>query len=256
MTVPIALQLYTLREDLAKDFEGTIRRVAEMGFIGVEPAGFAGTTPEAASKLFKELGLVVPSAHMPMPLGDKKDEVLDLAVTLGCTRLVSAFMPPDNYKTIDGVKRVCEQFNQANDVASAHGLSFGIHNHWWEFQEVEGRPAWLVLLEYVDPTVFFEVDTYWVKTAGADPVDVVRRLGNRAPVLHIKDGPCVVGEPMLVAGEGKMDIPALVAAGEGYTEWLVVELDACATSMIEAVEKSYRYLVGNGFAQGNVPVGA
>ncbi len=254
VTVPIALQLYTLRDDLAKDFEGTIRRVAEIGFVGVEPAGFAGTTPEAASRLFKELGLLVPSAHMPLPLDDKQDEVLNTAVTLGCTRLVSAFMPPDSYKTLDGIKQVCEQFNQANAVATEQGLRFGIHNHWWEFQEVEGRPAWEVLLEHLEPTVFFEVDTYWVKTAGADPVNVVSRLGNRAPLLHIKDGPCVVGEPMVAAGEGVMDIPALVAAGEGHTKWLVVELDACATSMIEAVERSYRYLVGSGLAQGNVPV--
>lgn len=256
MTVPIALQLYTLREDFAKDFEGTIRKVAEIGFIGVEPAGFAGTTVEAASSLFKELGLVVPSAHMPLPIDDKKDEVLNQALTLGCTRLVSPFMPPDEYKSVESIKRLCEKFNQANAVAVEHGLTFLIHNHWWEFEEVEGRPAWKVLLDHLDPSVCFEVDTYWVKTAGADPIDVVTQLGNRAPLLHIKDGPCVKGEPMVAAGEGTMDIPALVTAGEGHTQWLVVELDACATSMIEAVEKSYRYLVGNGLAQGNVPVGA
>jgi len=256
VSVPIAVQLYTLRDELAKDYESVIRRVAEIGFVGVEPAGFPGTTPEAAGRLFKELGLVVPSAHLPLPIGDNKNEVLDTAIAIGCTRLISAFMPPEQYKTIDSIKQLCERFNEANTVAAEQGMRFGIHNHWWEFEQVEGRPAWEVLLEHLEPTVFFEVDTYWAKTAGSDPVAVLQRLGNRAPVLHIKDGPCIVGEPMVAAGQGAMDIPALIAAGEGHTKWLVVELDACATDMFEAVEQSYRYLVGNGLAQGNKPVEA
>jgi sugar phosphate isomerase/epimerase len=252
--VPVAVQLYTLRDELARDFAGVIRRVAEIGYVGVEPAGFPGTTPQEAGRLFKELELIVPSAHLPLPVGDDKDEVLDTAIAIGCTRIVSSFMPPDQYRTADSIKHLCERFNEANAVAVEQGMRFGIHNHWWEFEEVEGRPAWEILLEHLDPTVFFEVDTYWVRTAGSNPVTVLERLGNRAPLLHIKDGPCVVGEPMVAAGQGTMDIPAIVAAGEGHTKWLVVELDACATDMFEAVEASYRYLVGNGLAQGNQPV--
>jgi sugar phosphate isomerase/epimerase len=107
------------------------------------------------------------------------------------------------------------------------------------------------MLEYLSPDVFFEIDTYWVQTAGPDPAEVVKKLGQKAPFLHIKDGPCVKGEPMVAVGDGVMDFPSIIEAGEGTTEWLVVELDACATDMMEAVKKSYDYLVGTGLARGN-----
>jgi sugar phosphate isomerase/epimerase len=102
----------------------------------------------------------------------------------------------------------------------------------------------------VDPGVFFEVDTYWAQTGGVEAADLVRKLGAKAPLLHIKDGPCVKGEPMTAVGDGVMDVGAIVNAGKPYTEWMIVELDACATDIIEAVAKSYSYLVGKGFAHG------
>jgi sugar phosphate isomerase/epimerase len=82
MPAPIALQLYTLREAAGADYEGTIRKVADIGFVGVEPAGFPGTTVEAGKKLFDELGLEVCSAHLPLPIGDKKNESLETAAEL------------------------------------------------------------------------------------------------------------------------------------------------------------------------------
>jgi sugar phosphate isomerase/epimerase len=108
-----------------------------------------------------------------------------------------------------------------------------------------------MMLEDLDPDVFLEVDVYWVQTARQDPVQVIRRLGSRAPLLHIKDGPCQIEEPMTALGEGVVDIPGVVAAGAASTEWLIVELDRCATDMLEAVRKSYQYLVGKGLARGN-----
>lgn len=251
MAVPIALQLYTVREQLAEDFSGVIRRIAAMGYVGVETAGFPGTTPKDAARLFSNLGLVVCSAHVPLPLGEKKNEVLDTLAALGCKRLVLGGTPRD-LKTADQVKRACDSFNEANAVAIQYGLLFGIHNHWWEFQRVEdGHTAFEVMRERLDPAVFFEVDVYWARTGGADPAALVKELGQRAPLLHIKDGPCVVGQPMVAVGSGTLDFRAIIAAGVEVTEWLIVELDDCATDMLEAVEKSYTYLVGRGLARGN-----
>jgi sugar phosphate isomerase/epimerase len=235
---------------MAKDFAGVVRKVADTGYIGVEPAGFPGTTPEEASKLFKDLGLVVSSAHLPMPLGLNKDEVLETAALLDCKRIVSG-LGPDQFKTMDLVKQSCDTFNEASAVAVENGLSFGLHNHWWEFGQVDGRYVYQIMLELLAPAVFFEIDTYWVQTAGPDPAEVVRELGARAPLLHIKDGPCKQGEPMVAVGDGIMDFPAIVEAAAGSVEWMIVELDECATDMIETVEKSYAYLVGEGLARGN-----
>jgi len=251
MSVPIALQLYSIREDLGKDFRSGIERVAKMGYAGVETAGFPGTTAQEAAKLFKDLNLTVPSAHTGLPVGDGKNQVLDTMAALGATRIISG-KGPDDFKTIDLIKRTCDAFNEASVSAVENGCTFGIHNHWWEFQQAEGRYVYQVMLECLVPEVFFEIDTYWAQTGGVDPAKAVRELGKRAPLLHIKDGPCVQGEPMVAVGDGKVDFPKVIEAAGSNAEWLIVELDACATDMMEAVDKSYRYLVDSGLGHGKV----
>lgn len=251
MTTPIALQLYTLRDRLTQDFEGTIRTIADIGFIGVETANLFGGSPAAAARLFGDLGLTVTGAHSPPPLGDKKQEVIDTMGALNCKRLVVASLPPEKFKSLDGIKSICETLNEGAAVAKANGFQLGYHNHWFEYEPLEDRIPVDVMLEYLDPDVFFEVDVYWVQTAGQDPAQVVRRLGTRAPLLHIKDGPCQIDAPMTALGEGVVDLPGVIAAGAGSTEWLVVELDRCATDMLEAVRKSYQYLIGKGLVHGS-----
>jgi sugar phosphate isomerase/epimerase len=250
MTAPAAIQLYTLRDELARDFSGTVEQVAALGYLGVETAGFPGTTPEAAARLFNDLGLAVAGAHVPLPLGPARQEALDALAALGCSRAVCAYMPPEQFKTVDSLRRVCDSLNEAHAVIAENGLTLGYHNHWWEFQEVEGQLAHDWMREFLHPDIFFEIDTYWVKTAGRDPAASVRDLGGRAPLLHLKDGPAVQGRPMLPLGAGVMDIPAIVAAGAGSTEWLIVELDASEMDMLAAVKESYRYLIERGLARG------
>lgn len=250
MKPPIALQLYTLREYAQQDFEGTVRRVAEMGYVGVEPAGFPGSTPEAAGRLFRELGLQVPSAHTGLPLGDTKHEVLDAMAAIGCPRIVTG-KGPDDFNTMDKIKATCDLFNEANAAAKEAGLAFGIHNHWWEYTPVEGVYPYRVMLERLDPDILFEIDTYWVQTAGCDVAEVLREVGERAPLLHIKDGPCVKTEPMTAVGAGVMDFPAILAAAGDVPQWLIVEQDRTAGDMVADVKASYAYLVGNSLARGS-----
>lgn len=251
MASPIALQLYSVREYAqANGYEAAVRKVAAMGYVGVEPAGFPGTTAEAAGKLFRDLGLQVPSAHVALPLGDQKNEVLDTMRAIGSTRIVTGKGPGD-FDTLDKIKATCDLFNEANAVAKENGMVFGIHNHWWEYIQVEGRYVYEVMLESLDPDILLQVDTYWVNTAGVNPAEIIKLYGPRAALLHIKDGPCVKSEPMTAVRDGVMDIPAIVEAGKPYTEWLIVEIDRCAGDMMEAVAKSYDYLVESGLARGN-----
>jgi sugar phosphate isomerase/epimerase len=250
MTVPIALQLYTLRDSLANDFEGTIRRVAALGYAGVEPYNFSGTTPQAAAHLFRELGLQVCSVHRPLPLGEAKNQILDEMELLNCRYLVCAHIPADELNTVDRVKQACDRLNQADEVARENGLTFFYHNHWWEYRDqINGRRVSQLMLDHLVPTVKLEVDTYWVKTGGYDPATLLRDLGTRAPLLHLKDGPADEKQPMVAVGEGSMDWPTVMAASRA--EWLIVELDRCATDIMEAVAKSYIYLVGKGYARGS-----
>ena len=248
MAAPLALQLYTLREAMEGGFEDVVQAVAEIGYAGVEPAGFPGTTPEAARKLFDDLGLEITSAHCPMPAGDSKQESLEIASALGIRRIVSGH-GPKNFETADHIKESCDVFNEAAGVAAENGLTFGIHNHWWEFLEVEGQLAYKTMLEHLDPNVFLQIDAYWVQTAGVDPAGVLEELGQRSPLVHLKDGPCERDKDMQALGEGEVDFASLVAAGRSV-EWWIVELDRCATDMMEAVRKSYIYMAENGFATG------
>jgi sugar phosphate isomerase/epimerase len=250
MTAPVGLILYTVRADLERDFAGTIRVVAEMGYLGVETAGFPGSTPKAARQLFDDLGLTVLAAHSALPVGEKQNEVLDTMAVLGCQRLVCPSQPAELFQSLDGLRRVTDTLNQANAVARAHGLSLCYHNHWFEFVDVEGQTAYRRLLAGLAPEVFFEVDTYWAHVGGQDLATVVAELGPRAPLLHLKDGPGVRGEPMLPLGEGVMNFPALLAAAGDVPEWLVVELDEYAGPMLDAVRRSYDYLTSTGLGRG------
>ena len=243
MTVQIALQLYSVREAANKDFEGAVRKVAAIGYDGVETAGYPGTTAVAAGKLFKELGLIACSAHTSLPLGDKKNQILDEMEAIDSKLLVTGIGPADAAE-LDKIKAACARMNEANQILKAKGIRQGVHNHWWEYEKLGNRYVYQIMAELLEPDILFELDTYWIKTAGVDPAKIVKEMGKRSPVLHIKDGPAMKGVPMTAVGKGVMDFPAIFAAAKGNLEWSIVELDACATDMFEAVEASFCYLKG------------
>lgn len=247
MSASIGLQLYSLRESMEKDFEGVIRKVASIGYAGVETAGFNGSSPEKAAKLFAELGLKVSSAHSPLPLGDDKNKVLDTMALLGCKYLVLPYLPADEFVSAERIKAQCDRVNEADAIARANGLTLLYHNHWWEFRtQVDGKPAIETMRQYLAPTVGFEIDTYWLQTGGSDVVEWLKKLGSAAPLLHIKDGSTNEKDPMVAVGDGVMDWAAIVPASQA--EWFIVELDRCATDMLEAVTRSYTYLTAKGYA--------
>jgi sugar phosphate isomerase/epimerase len=251
MIQPIALQLYSVREQTARDFEGTIRRVAAAGYAGVETASFPeGVTPARAKALFDELGLAVCAAHAPLPLGDQTAETVALMTALDCERLICAYLPPEDYATLDDVHRACDRLNEAAANAQANGLRLGVHNHWWEFQPVNSVRPYEVWLERLDPDIFFELDTYWAQVGGVAPLEALRALGSRVELLHVKDGPADKSDsPMVAVGQGALDYTAIIPAASA-AEWLIVELDRCATDMMAAVEQSYRYLADKGLGHG------
>lgn len=239
----IGLQLYSVRDALAVDFEGTIEKIASYGYRAVETAGFPpGMTPSQAKALFERLGMSVAAAHSGLPLGENQNAVIDGLKEVGAEYLVCAWLDPNSYyQSLDGIKRACELLNEGSAIARAHDLKLVYHNHWFEMQPVEGRIAYKHMLDYLDADVLFEIDTYWAKVAGLDPVQVIGDLKERLPLLHLKDGPTVNTEDsMLALGTGAMDVPAILAASPA--RWHIVELDRCDTDMLDAVRESYAYL--------------
>jgi sugar phosphate isomerase/epimerase len=251
VTARIGLQLYTVRDLLGRDLAGTLRRVADLGFAGVETAFFADEVATAtAARELRALGVEVFAAHTPLPLGAAAAAVLRAADALGASRIVWHGWPRDpRYGSLDGIRRLAAEFNEANAVAVAHGLAFAIHNHWWECEPVGETFAYRVLLAELDPAVGWELDAYWTAVAGLDPAATAAELGDRLGLLHLKDGPLRRHEPMVPLGEGMLDIPAVLAAAPG-AEWAVVELDEVAGDPLAAVGRSREYLAGLGLATG------
>jgi sugar phosphate isomerase/epimerase len=151
---------------------------------------------------------------------------------------------------VDSIRRVCDRLNEAATVAAQQGLTLLLHNHWFEFEPVEQTRPYKLWLEQLHPAVEFELDAYWAQVAGVDPLTAVADMGQRLTLLHVKDGPADNTQSDMVAvGQGVLNYEAIIPAASS-AEWMVVELDRCATDMLTAVQQSYTYLTQKGLAHG------
>jgi sugar phosphate isomerase/epimerase len=241
MKRPISVQLYSLRERTATDLAGVLKDLAAFGYKGVETAGLAGKTAREVRQMVDDLGLVVSSAHIGLPTRDNLGAIVDMAKTLGCEYVISG-LNGNYFKTVDTIQESAALFQAAAELLQPHGLQLGYHNHWWEFDLVEGRYGYSRFLELC-PDVFSELDVYWANNFNrVDVPMVVKAHKKQIKLLHIKDGPLVQNQPHTAVGQGNMNIPAIVKAAGKDTTGLVVELDACATDMTQAVRDSLNYL--------------
>ena len=248
---PIAVQLYSLRDAAAADFRGVLERLGRKGFCGVELAGFHDLTPADFLKISSDSGLEVASAHIDMGRTAELEATMDEHLSVGATTMVIPYMPPESFADLAAIDKTAGYLNKANALAASRNVALGYHNHFWEFQKlIEGRNAMAHLFDRLDDTMFVELDIYWAKVGGADPVDVITSFGNRVQLLHIKDGPAdTFAGPMVAVGSGAIDVAAAIGAAPN-ARWHVVELDECATDMFDAVEASYDYLVGTHLSKG------
>ena len=249
---PVALQLYSLRDALEKDFEGIVRSVAAMGYVGVEPYGGMPGGLRVAAELFQELELEVCNSHVPFPDGANLESALAEAEAFDLSRVAVAYLPETEFATLDSVKGVCERLNRASETMRASKVRLGYHNHWWEYKELEGQATLDVMLSELDDEVFLEIDTYWAQVGGLDAVEVVKQAGGRAPLIHLKDGSLSLDDNMTAVGAGKMSVPEIVEAAAETAEWHIVEIDRCDGDMLQAVHDSYRYLTSNNLVRGKV----
>ena len=249
---PIAVQLYSLRDESAEDFDGVLARMAAIGYKGVEPFNFFGKSPSDFKAQIEDLGMAVSSSHTPWANRAELGEVVETTQALGLHRAPAGFGPAD-FADMDAVKRTAETINALVEGLAPHGIELFLHNHWWEFQEIGGKLGMRHIAERC-PQVLFEVDTYWAANFGkVDAAAEVAHLKARTPLLHIKDGPLERDRAHVAVGDGKVDVAGHIeAADPDVLEWVIVEIDSCDTDMTTAVEKSYRYLTANGLAVGNV----
>jgi sugar phosphate isomerase/epimerase len=242
---PLALQLYTVRDQLASGRKPVLDAVRSYGYGAVEPYDVL-TDPEAQRADLDEAGLAVCAVHAKA-LGEDADAFLDGAKTVGADTVIVPWAPPERFADADAIGALARDLNEGAARAAGRGLRFGYHNHAFEMATVGGRTGLEALADALDPAVLLEVDTYWAAVGGQDVPALLGRLGDRVRYLHVKDGPVTKDDPMTAVGGGIMPVAEILAACPS-AEWHVVELDRCATDVLTAVRDSLTWLTGRGLA--------
>lgn len=240
----VGLQLYTVREAMKNDVAGTLARVAAIGYREVEFAGYFGKTPAEVRALLDRNALRSPSTHVGYEvLGDAWAGTLAGAKSIGHEWVTVAWIPDAERATLDGWKRVAAAFNRAGEQAKAAGLRFAYHNHNFEFKRVGGRLPYDVLLEETDPRlVDFEMDLYWLVTAGGNPLAYFARHPGRFAMVHVKDSSGPPEQRMVDVGRGTIDFRHIFAdSARAGIRHNFVEHDEPADPFA-SVTTSYRYL--------------
>ncbi|MGA7203139.1 MAG: sugar phosphate isomerase/epimerase [Specibacter sp.] len=236
-----SLQLYTVRKPLEDDLAGTIAKVAAIGFTNVEPYNFVATADELSAALTAN-GLSAPSGHAPLLRADQ-DEIFRAANKLGIGTVIDPHVDRAQWTTEDDIKATAAALNAAAAKGADYGVRVGYHNHEFELEtQINGRSGLEILAENLDPEVLLEVDTYWAAVGGEDPVELLKRLGDRVRFIHIKDGPLTkVDKDQVAVGSGKVPVWDVIAAASAL-EVGVVELDDFSGDIFDAVTDSFTYL--------------
>lgn len=264
MLKPISVQLYSLREEASKDFVGVLKRVANIGYKAVEPAGFWNLRPTEFKKVIADLGLEMYSSHTPWARLASIGECMEMADILGLNKVVCGY-GPDDFKDMDAIKRTADHTNKMMEILSKNGFTLFQHNHDFEFQRLDGEIKYEIYRKLC-PGLKFEMDCFWSTNLGAeDAVEMLKNFADDTILIHMKDGICkqdVGGKAMvngildrkvelMPLGTGDLPIKDLVAAAPEQVECIVVELDYCNIDMFTAIEQSYKYMTQNGLAAGN-----
>lgn len=184
----LGVQLYTVRDLMAKDFEGTLAKVASLGYQEVEFAGYFDLTPKNVRAILDRNTLTAPSAHVDYPsLGEKLPQLIEASQIIGHRFLVNPWIDEEMRKQPDVWKRVAETFNRAGEATKKSGIQFAYHNHHFEFVPVNGAMPYDLLLKECDPDlVKMELDLCWITVAGQDPLTYFGRYPGRFPLVHAK----------------------------------------------------------------------
>jgi sugar phosphate isomerase/epimerase len=226
-TDQIALQLYTVRRLVASDLPGTLAAVAAAGYRAVELAGLPPIEPAELRRLLADAGLAPIASHESIEsLRTDPAAVGDRLAALGCERAIVPWMPEEDRRTIDDVRRFAADLAEPARVLADRGIGLGYHNHAFEFDMVDGAPIWDVLLAELPAAVAIELDVYWASIGGRDPATEIHAAADRVRLLHMKDRAPGSETHDAPAGAGILAFGDIVAAGRAAgVEWYVAEQD-------------------------------
>lgn len=257
-----SVQLFTVKDALESDLDGTLAEIARRGFTAVEPYDFVRRAEALAAGLSAH-GLAAPTGHaflasesfvnpdgsgttLPVPTSD---EVFDAAEVLGMRTVIDPYTAPARWETRAQVEETARLLNAAAEIAERRGLRVGYHNHAHELEaQIDGVTGLELLADLLDPRVVLEVDLYWAARAGVDPAALVAKLGDRVVAVHVKDGTldaeAIKAYPpadQVPAGTGAVPLAQALDAASAL-EFAIVEYDAYAGDLFDGIEQSRRFL--------------
>lgn len=236
--IPISLQMYSLRDDAQKDFAGTAAKVAEIGYAGVEMAGYGNLSANEAAEALKACGLRCSGMHVSLEqLRGSLTQVMTDAHLFATRDLICSWYPPVLLNSKDAFIALGEELDAHGARLRQHGFRLHYHNHDAEWRIFEGRAGFDWMLDAARPAnLLCEPDVYWVEVGGGDPGRFLREQGRRVRLLHLKDEKEI--------GTGPVDFPAVFAAVDavGTLEWCVVEVEHYNHEPLESVRRSFEQL--------------
>ncbi len=240
--IKIALQLWSVREECARDLEGTLKTIAEMGYEGVEFAGYYGRTAEELRRMLEDFGLEVAGSHIGIDklLGDKLEETVKFNRKLGNKFLIVPFLPMEKMASKVAWLKAAEQINEIADKLKTEGMHVGYHNHSFEFQPINGEIPWYIFFDAAKPEVIMQLDTGNAMHGGVSSegiLEIIRRYPGRAITVHLKEY-APENEGVLI-GEGKMRWKEFLDLCRtiGGTEWYIIEQEAYPYPPLECVKR-------------------
>lgn len=248
LNLPLGIQLYSVREQLAKDYQGTLDQLGKLGFREVEAAGFQQRSAAEVKAALSKAGLRCVSSHHPFgDLQKRFDEILAFNKELGLEYMICSSPGPKNptpgshSMTLDDWHWISEEFNRMGEKTAAAGIHFGYHNHFHEFAEIEGVVPYLELLKRTDPAkVTMELDCGWAVVGGHPPVKLMQDYPHRFSMLHVKD--FKIEGPTLPDGH----VPKVTELGQGSIDYRPIFQQAAKTQKLrhifveqEAYDKPY-----------------
>jgi len=247
--LPLGMQLYSVRTVLPKDYLGTLKQIAALGYTEVEAAGFYDHSADEVKSAMQTAGLRCVSSHYPLgQLKPNVDSIIEFAKTVGIGYIVcSSPMHKDpgtkGELSLDDWRWSADQFNQIADKVKAAGMNFAYHNHVAEFTPIEGTLPWEELVKHTDPAkVSFEMDCGWVEVAGADPITYLTKYPTRVVMLHVKDFKDKK-PPSVPLGTGAIDYtPIFKAAKHAHIKHIFVEQEETQTTMMDALATDAKYM--------------
>lgn len=240
--IPIALQLYSVRTECAKDLPATITAVAKMGYQGVEFAGYYGRDARTLRQMLDDAGLKCCGTHLSLDtlLGDQLAKTVEFNQTLGNRFLIVPSLPERYTKTHQGWQEAARQFNELADAVKPHAMRVGYHNHTIEFTPLDGELPWDTFFGHTKREVIMQFDTGNAMYGGGHALEFLKKYPGRAASMHVK--PYSKTKPNALLGDPEDELPwpeiFHLAETTGKTEWYIMEYESDAYPPLVSVEKT------------------